>query len=105
MKEQVKAYRKFAINQAKPIYKIFDEDFGQEFYEIYEVMKKYKGMDASKQTLYAEQECVQFLDDERWNSQLKKLDALTLPLLKNTGRMLGMIFNHFHDILDLSDYA
>ncbi len=91
----IKAYRHRAATQMKSIFYFFLDEFGQELINAFQKMDPDSHLDAATQTNMCSKDASKVIFKDIHLSSLSFLDAITIEILVDVGRMLGLLLSAF----------
>ena len=92
---EIKAYRHLAATRMKSIFYFFLEEFGQELINAFQKMDPTSHLDAATQTNLCSKDASDVIFKNNHLSSLVFLDRVTVDILSDVGKMLGMLLNEF----------
>ena len=95
VKNEINAYRHRAATRMKSIFYYFLDEFGQELIDAFGQMSQNSHLDAAAQTNLCSKDASDVIFKDRHLSSLVYLDDVTIDILSDVGRMLGMLFKTF----------
>jgi hypothetical protein len=92
---EISSYKHQAQKLLKPIFYFFLDEFGQELIDAFSQMDQYSHLDAAAQTNMCSKDAAKVIFQDSHISALNFLDRMTVDILFDVGRMLGILLKGF----------
>lgn len=92
---EIISYRHQAAKRMKSIFYFFLDEFGRELIDVFGNINQYSHLDAAAQLNMCSKDASQVLFQDSHLTSLDFLDRITVDILSDVGRMLGMMLNGF----------
>jgi len=95
IQKEVHAYKRLAARQMKSLFYFFLDEFGQELVDAFQAMDQNRHLDAATQTNLCSKDASDVIFKDHHLPSLDFLDRVTIEILADVGKMLGLLLNEF----------